>query len=63
MDPEDAPRRQVTLASALLEASGSDAVAAVRRLLDREGLDPSVRDYLRTALQSAGAARAPASEV
>jgi len=56
---QDAPLMQVTLAGALLDGKVDGAVPAVRRMLDREGLDPSVRDYLRTALdaESQGAPR------
>jgi hypothetical protein len=54
---------QVTLAAALLETGGADAVEAVRRMLTRERLDPAVRDYLLTALQDAGAEPAPTPDV
>jgi anti-sigma factor RsiW len=63
LERQDSPLLQVTLAEALLESGRADGVAAVRRLLDRERLDPSVRDYLRTALQPDGAAAAPTPDV
>ena len=63
LERQDAPLLQVTLADSLLAAGSDDGIAAVQRLLDREDLDPSVRDYLRTALQTAGAARAPSPEI
>jgi Putative zinc-finger/HEAT repeats len=59
LERQDAPLLQVTLANALLAGGGTEGVAAVRRLLERKELDPTVRDYLDDTLQSAGAA-APA---
>lgn len=54
LDTQDAPLLQVTLANALLESGDARGIAAVRRLHDREDLDPTVREYLGTALQSGG---------
>jgi hypothetical protein len=63
LERQDSPLLQVTLAEALLESGRGDGVAAVRRLLERERLDPSVRDYLRTALQPDGAVAPPSPDV
>jgi hypothetical protein len=63
LERENSPSMQVTLAEALLESGSADGLAAVRRLLDRERLDPSVRDLLRTALQPDGAAAPPTPDV
>jgi hypothetical protein len=63
LERQDAPLMQVTLAGALLESGGVDAIAAVRRMLGRDALDPVVRDYLVTALQEAGAESAPLPDV
>jgi hypothetical protein len=60
---QDAPIVQVTLADALLESGASDAVAAVRSLLDRDGLDPTVREFVRTALQESDADSAAQPDV
>jgi len=63
LDGQDAPLLQVTLANALLEKGDANAVAAVRRLHDRSGLDPAVREYLDTALQPDGAEAPPRSGI
>jgi hypothetical protein len=63
LERQDSPLLQVTLADSLLDTGDDDGIAAVRRLLDREALDPSVREYLRTALQTVDAARAPRSGI
>lgn len=47
---EQAPLVQVTLAEALLEGGVDGSVQAVRRLVDREDVDPAVRDHLRAVL-------------
>jgi hypothetical protein len=60
LDEQDAPLMQVTLADVLLGADVGGAIPAVRRLLDRQDLDPAVRDHLRAALQEAGDGPAPA---
>jgi predicted anti-sigma-YlaC factor YlaD len=59
---QEDPLIQVTLASRLLEGGVAGSTAAVTRLLEREELDPLVRDYLSMALEEAGAA-APRPEV
>jgi hypothetical protein len=59
LDHQDAPLLQVTLANALLQTGDASSVAAVRRLRDSSGLDPAVREYLDTALQSGGAVAPP----
>jgi putative zinc finger protein len=56
LERQSAPLLQVTLANALLETGGADGEAAVRRLLERDDLDPAVRDYLDMTLSSGGAA-------
>jgi anti-sigma factor RsiW len=53
LERQDAPLLQVTMADALLETGGSDAIEAVRRMLGRQELDPAVREYLRMALADA----------
>lgn len=58
---QDAPMMQVTLATLLLEGDPDGAAAAVRRLLERGRLDPSVREYLTMALAEAGEPQPPAS--
>lgn len=63
LERQDAPLLQVTLADVLLEHGGADGVAAVRRLLDRDGIEPSVRDYVTTALQQTGAKPAPQPDI
>lgn len=55
LEREEAPLLQVTLADVLLEAHVNGSVDAVRRMLGREGLNPSVRDHLRAALEEVGA--------
>jgi predicted anti-sigma-YlaC factor YlaD len=62
LDQQQAPLMQVTLASRLLEGGVAGSTAAVTRLLEREELDPLVRDYLSMALEEAGAP-APRPEV
>jgi anti-sigma factor RsiW len=56
---QQAPLVQVTLANTLLEGKVDGAVAAVERLIDRDGIDPLVRDYLRAALREADDSAAP----
>jgi hypothetical protein len=53
LERQDSPLLQVTVADALLETGGGDAIAAVRRMLAREELDPAVREYLLMALVDA----------
>jgi hypothetical protein len=54
LERQDAPLLQVTLANALLSNGGTEGVTAVRRLLERKDLDPTVRDYLDETLRSQG---------
>lgn len=56
LEREEAPLMQVTLADVLLEGRAEGSTAAVRRVLDRERLDPAVRDHLQMALAETGAA-------
>lgn len=63
LDREVAPLMQVTLAAALLEAGTSTALEAVQRMLARDELDPTVREYVANALEEVGAAAAPSPEV
>jgi hypothetical protein len=63
LEHQDAPLLQVTLANALLETGDARGVAAVRRLRDREGLDPAVHDYLDMALQTGGTAAPPRPDI
>jgi len=58
LEEQDAPAMQVTLAEVLLEGDVDGSAAAVQRMIEREDLDPSVRDYLQIALQEAGDAAA-----
>jgi hypothetical protein len=55
---QDEPLVQVTLGDVLLAHGGAEGVAAVRKLLEREDLEPTVRDYLSAAVQE-GATVAP----
>lgn len=51
---QDAPLVQIAVADALLDGGGAQGAAAVSAWLERDGIEPSVRDYLRAELQSAG---------
>lgn len=62
LERQDEPLVQVTLADLLLASGGADGAAAVRRLLERDDLEPTVRDYLGAALQD-GAPPAPKPDV
>jgi hypothetical protein len=53
---QDSPLMQLTLAKVLLERNVDGSLAAVERLLDRERLDPSVRDYLSAVLRETNGA-------
>jgi hypothetical protein len=48
-----APLMQVALAEVLLDGNVDGSAAAIEMLLEEEGLDPSVRDYLLGVLQEA----------
>jgi HEAT repeat protein len=58
---QESPLLQVALTDALLAAGADPAVEAVRAILARDDLDPSVRDYLEMALSDAGLEAAPPS--
>lgn len=51
---QDSPLLQVALTDALLAVGADTAVEAVRAMLARDDLDPSVRDYLEMALSDVG---------
>jgi len=57
--PEE-PLLQVALADALLATGDDTAIQAVRAVLDRDGVDPTVRDYVQMALNELGADTTPA---
>lgn len=57
---QDAPLVQVTLAGLLLDGNVDGSVAAVEQLVDRDELDPSVRDHLRALLAQADDSVTPA---
>ena len=56
LERQDAPLMQVTLAGVLLEGGVEGFVPAAQRMLERDDVDSSVRDYLRTALDETGGA-------
>lgn len=60
LERQESPLLQVALVDALL-AARQPAVEAVRGFLEREELDPAVREYLQMALNEAGVETAPAS--
>jgi hypothetical protein len=49
-ETQESPLMQVTLANVLFEGQVDGSTEAARRMLVRDDLDPSVRDFLRTAL-------------
>jgi hypothetical protein len=51
---QESPLIQVALTDALLAAGADPGVEAVRAILMRDDLDPSVREYLEMALNDAG---------
>ena len=59
LEQQDSPLLQVALTDALLSAGSDTAIAAVRATLNRDELDPVVREYLRMALAETGADAAP----
>ena len=61
LEKQDSPLIQVAVTDALLATGSGGGIDAVRRMLNRTELDPTVRDYLQTALSEAGAA-APGPE-
>jgi hypothetical protein len=58
---QESPLLQVALSDALLAAGSAPGVEAVRGLLGRAELDPSVREYLQMALNDTGAENLPAN--
>jgi len=58
LERQDSPLLQVALSDALLSAE-RPAVDAVRAMLERPELDPTVREYLQMALNEVGGEAAP----
>ncbi len=61
---QESPLLQVALADALLAVGTDPGIEAVRSILGRDDLDPTVREYLLMALNDAGASQAqPNTEI
>jgi anti-sigma factor RsiW len=61
---QESPLLQVALTDALLAADADVATAAVRSTLERDELDPAVREYLQMALAEIGPeSAAPSNEI
>jgi hypothetical protein len=61
---QESPLMQVALTDALLAAGSGPGVEAVRGVLSRDELDPSVREYVQRALSEVGAdAEPPKTEI
>ena len=60
LEQQDSPLLQVALSDALL-AADKPSVEAVRALLGRDELDPTVREYLQMALNEVAPNAAPAT--
>ena len=60
LERQDSPLLQVALSDALL-AADKPSVEAVRALLGRDELDPTVREYLQMALSEVEPKTAPAT--
>jgi putative zinc finger protein len=60
---QDAPLVQIAVADALLDRGGTEGAAAVRAMIERDGVEASVRDYLRAELQSAGTADGAGADI
>jgi hypothetical protein len=58
---QESPLLQVALTDALLAVGTDPGIEAVRAILARDDLDPSVRGYLEMALSDAGLEAAPPS--
>jgi hypothetical protein len=58
---QESPLVQVAVTDALLATGSGTGIEAVRGMLDRNELDPSVREYLQMALDEVGADSAPPS--
>ena len=61
LESQQSPLMQVALTDALLATDNGVGVEAVRMILGREALDPTVRDYLQMALSEIGADTAPSN--
>ena len=61
LELQDAPLLQVALTDALLASGSATGEAAVRAVLDRDELDPAVREYVQNALDEVDAN--PGSEI
>ena len=59
LEQQDSPLLQVMLASLLLDGEVPGATDAVRRVLERDELDPLVREYLQSALEEDAGRGAP----
>jgi len=57
---QESPLLQVALTDALLAVGAGPGIEAVRGVLARTDLDPTVREYLQMALDDAGSETAPA---
>jgi len=62
LEKQDSPLIQVAVTDALLATGSGGGIDAVRRMLSRTELDPTVRDYLQMALNEAGTAGAQGPE-
>jgi len=61
LDRQESPLMQVALTDALLATGSDPGIEAVRAILGRESLDPTVRDYLQMSLSEVGAETAPSN--
>jgi len=61
LDRQESPLVQVAMTDALLASGSGVGLEAVRGFLDRNGLDPAVREYLQMALSEVDADTAPAN--
>jgi L-fucose mutarotase/ribose pyranase (RbsD/FucU family) len=61
LERQDAPLLQIALTDALLASGSATGEAAVRAVLDRDELDPTVREYVQNALEEVAAD--PGSEI
>ncbi len=59
LEKQESPLIQVALTDALLATGSGTGIDAVRKMLSRSELDPTVRDYLQMALNEADAAAVP----
>jgi hypothetical protein len=63
LEKQESPLVQVALTDALLSSGSGVGIDAVRGILGRTELDPTVRDYLQMALDEVGAETPPPSTV